>query len=246
MRGSGLVEDPATGSWLALIGNPTRRDLASLPGDRMSERLLHECLSEGPATLGSISPPFAAIFFDGREGKAHVITDRLGFQHLYLRRERDSGLWLSSSSLALARSFPSTFDPDAAAEWLAIAHFLSERTFFREIRKLGCGERLEVIFGEARTVDMWKPTEDGWRDADPLDAFVETFLEDSRRLCAGPGVACELTAGIDSRLVLAALLEARRSISVLDGRAAEVGRVADDCQPAPKGRLPPLPRRGRP
>jgi hypothetical protein len=205
-RGSGVTEDPATGSWLALVGNPTRADLGELNGEEMGQRLLEGCLVQGPAALASLSPPFAAVFFDARAGRTHVTTDRLGFQHLYLLREPGSGVWLSSSSLALARSFATSLDTEAAAEWLAIGHFVSQRTFFHGISKLGCGERLEVEVGEARTLGEWEPTERAWGGEDALDAFVEAFLSAVESCAQGPGIASELTAGIDSRLVLAALL----------------------------------------
>ncbi len=208
-KSPGFAEHLATGSWLAIVGNPTRGDLGHV-GPAVVEQLLEECVQGGVEALGSVSPPFAAVFYDGRTRQSYAAVDRFGFQHLYLRQDGGGPIWLSSSSLALARGDASTLDHEAVAEWLAIGHFMSGRTFFREIRKLGCGERLEIGRLGVRTLGLWQPAAVPPKPDDREEAvrsFTAEFLASVNACSIGPGLAAELTGGIDSRFLLAAILD---------------------------------------
>ena len=205
-KSPGFAEHLESGSWLALIGNPTRGDLAMV-GAPVVERLLAECLEDGLAAFDDVSPPFAAVFHDGRTQRSYASVDRFGFQHLYLRHDSSETVWLSSAGLALARAFPSTLDHEAAAEWLAMGHFMSDRTLFREVRKLGCGERLHLA--RPRVIENWLPTASNRTDmngSEAVECFTDAFLKSVDACAVGPMLATELTGGIDSRFLLAGLV----------------------------------------
>jgi asparagine synthase (glutamine-hydrolysing) len=203
-----IGRDAESGSWLALLGNPTREDLTRLDGDNLLARLLDECLEHGADALDSLSPPFAAIFHYGRTGATTALADRCGLQHLYVS-ERDGGTtWVSSSSLALAAALGAHIDLDGAVEWLGIGHFVSQRTFFREIRKLACGERVAVEAGRVRSGGRWRPAPYVF-DGDAAGAFADVFGRSVASAATGAPLAAEVTGGLDSRLVLAELLRSR-------------------------------------
>jgi asparagine synthetase B (glutamine-hydrolysing) len=184
--------------------------VTSAGGDAMLAELLKRCLSDAASTFDSVSPPYAAVFYDGRDETAHVLVDRLGFQHLYVRKGEDGRVWISSSGLTLAAGMHSTVDPHHVAEWLAMGHFMSDKTLVREVRKLGCGEHVQLTSHGIATVRSWQPR---LREPDLVmgESLVEQFSDEFRRSVAitavGPGLATEMTGGIDSRYLLAALLD---------------------------------------
>jgi asparagine synthetase B (glutamine-hydrolysing) len=202
--GDGLVRDEATGSWLMLVGNPHRRDLAALAGPALFARVLDDCLARGAAALDSLSPPFAAVFHDGRSGETTVATDRCALQSVYWRADPDGGMWFASSALALATALPATLDSEGVAEWVGAGHFLTQRTLFREIRKVDCGARHVLGPAGARAQAPFRPQV-------PEPTTPEDYLGcllDSVASCRRPELlAGELTGGLDSRLVWAGMLE---------------------------------------
>jgi hypothetical protein len=204
-RTAGFAEDEQTGSWLTLVGNPARSDLAALDGSELLEQVLRECVEKGAQALDSLSPPFVGIFYDGLRRQVNVVTDRCGLQHVYVMHERDRATWVSSSSLALAASFSTTLDYGGIAEWLGSAHFLGQRTFFHEITKPACGEHLVLGRDQGTVRRRWVPSFEPFvGNAD--SPFLNTFVESLRACVAQNGLSSELTGGIDSRLVLAGLL----------------------------------------
>lgn len=192
------ADDPASGSWLMSVGNPTGAD----DGDG----LLRACLASVAGAHDALSPPFGLVFADGRDGAVHVAVDRCGLQHLYMREAADGTVWIASSLLALAEALgPVTADREAAAVWLAAGHHLSARTLVREVRKLEPGERLRLDGGGATRTARWEPgTAGGATDED----YRVAMLGAVRAAHDGDGTAVELTGGLDSRLVLAACLAA--------------------------------------
>jgi asparagine synthase (glutamine-hydrolysing) len=210
-RSRGFADDERSGSWLAVVGNPARADLREHEGDDLLGRLLGECLEAGPACLETLSPPFAAVYHDGRSGTTHLQVDRSGIQHVYLA-ESGRETWLSSSSLALAALGGRGVDVDGAAEWLAVGHFLSDRTLVEGVSKLGPGQRVTARSGRVAVGARWAP------DRAPIaageDAFRTRLLASLDSVAPdGPlaeRTAAELTGGLDSRLTLAGLLALRK------------------------------------
>lgn len=213
---------PANGSpgvWLTAVGNPTRADLSDMQGHAALGRLLAECRQTFAGTVETLSPPFALVYSPGDEGPIEVAVDRAGVQHLYLRSEADGTIWIGSSSLALAQALGATVDEDATAEWLAAGHFVSQRTFAREVRKLAPGERLELGVSGCVTRATWQPPA---QQGAAADADYRTAFLDALEAChAGAGTAAELTGGLDSRLVLAGRLE--RGLPTLSWTLGQAG-----------------------
>jgi hypothetical protein len=209
-RTPGLAADPATGSFLAVIGNPSVATGVPAEGDELLDGLLRACLADGTRAFAAVSPPFACVFYDGRQREAHVLIDRLGFQHLYMRIDNAPGAWVCSSGLALASALGSTVEARHVAEWLAMGHFMSDRTLVREVRKLNCGEHVHLTSGGAKSRGGWEPTS-SHPDLEESDELVDRFGSEFRKsvvaTAVGSGVATEMTGGIDSRYLLATLLD---------------------------------------
>lgn len=197
--------DGASGGWVAVVGNPTPRAgiaLAAAPGERALATRLR---AAGLAALDELSPPFAVVVGEPSGEAAVVAVDRCGLQHLYAREDRDGTVWVASSALALGRALGATLDAEGAAEWLAAGHFVSQRTFAREVRKLAPGERLRLGPDGCAVERRWLPP----RDPPPAgdDEYRSSFLDALAACHRDDGTAAELTGGLDSRLVLSGRIE---------------------------------------
>ncbi|MBW3660223.1 MAG: hypothetical protein KY397_01135, partial [Gemmatimonadetes bacterium] len=62
-----------------MVGNPTRADLARLAADDVEPALLREALS-GIDVVETLSPPFALVFCDRRDGALWVCADQCGLR----------------------------------------------------------------------------------------------------------------------------------------------------------------------
>jgi hypothetical protein len=195
---TGLLETPDD-RWVAAVGNPTSRESSGSRTPDAFGVLAEHVLGGAPATP-RFSPPFATVCRSG-PSTYDVEVDRAGLQHLYFRPEGSDGAWIASSSLALAAAGRALVDLDGVAEWLAVGHFLSDRTLLRGVRKLGCGERLRLGPDGVSRRGPWAPDPAG--TATELE-YAQAVLEAVGACSAPPGTETELTGGLDTRLVLAA------------------------------------------
>ena len=185
---------PAPARAVLLAGNPTGAGITGADAD--IARAIATLARRGPEELADrLDPPWAALTADA--GLLRVDSDRAGLQHLYERSTGDGTTWISSSLLALAAAGPVELDGDALAEWLAVGHFLTERTLFDGARKLAPGEWFELRAGGARSGGIRPPQ---GAAAPYREALLGTLAG-----CGGPGLAAELTGGFDSRLIFAGL-----------------------------------------
>lgn len=203
--------DPQAGSWLAACGNPSRPGLGD--GDGALGRLLAECSADLEGTVGTLSPPFVLVH--GEPDQIHVAVDRCGLQHLYVREDPDGTVMLASSSLALA-ALGCTLDADAAAEWLGAGHFVSERTFASEVRKVGAGETLRLDRDGCTTLARRRAQPDPSAAGD--ERYRAALLAAIGAADRGAGLGAELTGGLDSRLV-----HAGRMVAGVDALAWTIG-----------------------
>jgi hypothetical protein len=182
---------------LAFVGNPTlaRESAASWPS------LLTESLDRGAPALETVWPPFCAFLRDLAADTLTIAVDRSALQHLYIRQGPDGTVWASTSAFALA-SLGVEFDLEAATEWATAGHFITGRTFFREVRELDCGEVIHLRPGAPTTRTTWLPTPRAettpteYRER--IEEAVAAYSQQEE------GLFFELTGGIDSRLLLAA------------------------------------------
>jgi len=191
---SGLQRHGKEG-WLAITGSADRNH-------KQLRRTAEDAVSTGELDL---SPPFAAVA-RRHDGSYLAAVDRCGLQHLYAATDSDEGIWLSSCLLALAGFIRPRLDHHALAEWLAVGHFLSERTIFSGIRKLGCGERIVLTPSVADVPgERWRPAAIEQTGGTAAKRYAE-LLRGSVQARVAADVVTELTGGLDTRAVLAAEL----------------------------------------
>ncbi len=171
-----------------------------------------------PAVLDELDGAFALATGDG-SGPPLLVTDRVGSLHVY-RRRIGTAVVASTSSMVLAALGPVTWDPASCAEFLATGTVFETRTLFREIEKLGPAElhRLGDEGPGART-RYWEPGATFW-DRSPRRGTVAELgraLQQGLRdvAAAFPAPVMDLTGGLDSRALLAAMLRAELSFDTV-------------------------------
>jgi len=163
-------------------------------------------------------PPFGACVRRDADSPFLVATDACGLRHVYVLEEPE---WAacSTSSLALALTAGVGLDETALATAALAGHQLSDRTPFDGVARLPAGCRGAIRGGAVRRERHSPPA---WRGAEPGEVpSTDAAADDLRRhasegagvvvrsvataLEAHPDAGLELSGGLDSRMVLAAI-----------------------------------------
>lgn len=199
-----------SGEAAALSPNP--HDLSCV---RLDVADLHKRLISG-AGMADVAAPFAAVTSDER-GAVIVATDQLGLRQLY-GTSGDGWAATGTSARRLARLAAGpgnrpVLDRTALGVYRLVGFHLGEATAFEGVRTLPAAHRWTLRSGEL--------TETSYQDADsvrPISveqavreyvAMVRQTME--RYLDEFPGVELQLSGGLDSRILLAAVPAARRA-----------------------------------
>ena len=208
--GTPVLSDAATGSWLIGLGTWFHR---SGLGRGDEARLLQHYLEAGGEELaGGLEGFFTIVIGDGRSREVLAVTDIVGSCHCYAR-SLEHGMALSSSSFALAALAPARLDPVGCQEFLRTGSMYEDRTFYREVRKLGPAaiHRIPAAGSrsESRYWSMARLSPDRFRGAPAARRLEEDLLRAAERVGAAfPRPVCDLTGGYDSRAVVSAFLKA--------------------------------------
>ena len=213
VNGSGVpvVSDAATGTWLIGVGTWFHCE-GLRSGDEA--RLLQRYLEVGGEELaGELEGFFAIVIGDGQSREIFVVTDIVGSYHCFAR-PWEQGTALSSSSFVLAALARTSLDPVGCQEFLRTGVIYEDRTFYREVRKLGPAaiHRISVdgSRSETRYWSMAPLSPDRFRGADAVAQLKESLVKAAARVgSAFPRPVCDLTGGYDSRAVVAAFLGAK-------------------------------------
>jgi len=147
---------------------------------------------------------FSVVSYNADTEELVAFTDRTGMWGLYLA-EDESGIWLSSSSLAIGCLRSVSLDDAALGAMRAAGYLLGDISLFREVKRLDAGERLVMNRSGMRVTRWWTPPEIRL-DAD-VKAETTNFVESvTHRLGTVVGGRCALTtltAGLDSRCLMA-------------------------------------------
>jgi asparagine synthase (glutamine-hydrolysing) len=211
-NGSGgkMVTDDATGCWLMAAGSWFH---ANGYGAGDEKWLLRRAVEKTITRVASgLEGFFVIVFCDARSREVFVVTDLMGGRHCFMRVLRDC-VALSTSSLLLAALDDATPDALACEEFLTTGAVYEDRTLFREVRKLEPATIYRFADGAlTEAIRYWRMTD---LDPDAFDGEDAAQCLGERLICAADRIAatyrrpvCDLTGGYNSRLVVAAFLNA--------------------------------------
>lgn len=158
--------------------------------------------------LDRVVPPFAAVGRDPGTGVVRAATDFLGFRCLYVVQGPDWAA-ISTSSRALAVLSGAGTDLTSLAAYSLLGWRLGERTHYTGVATLPPGSSVRLAGGRLVTWSA-SPAAAGdagdavRRAAGQLRTSVNALLDDH------PDTCLQLTGGLDSRLLLAAVDPDRR------------------------------------
>jgi asparagine synthetase B (glutamine-hydrolysing) len=160
-----------------------------------------------------------------------IVTDPIGSMHVYARHIGRC-LIVSTSSLVLAALEPCHWEIDSCREFLATGTIFEDRTLFREIRKLKPATIYRASGGTIEAIrKYWRLAEIISGARHPYKGTVEELAEnltESVRVITDqyPNPAVDITGGLDSRVVAAAMLSVeRRFTAVVTGGENDIDVV---------------------
>ncbi len=206
--GTPIVSDPKTGSWLLVTG--TWFHVEGF-GTGAESRLLDRYLEVGAARLGEeLEGFFVIVIGDGRTRETVVLTDIVGSCHCF-SRSWEHGVALSGSSLLLAALGNFNLDTVGCQEFLCTGIIYEDRTFYRDVHKLGPASVFRFAEGirktEQRYWNIFDLVPESLDKGEAVTALWESLLRAAEKVAsifARP--VCDLTGGYDSRALMAAFL----------------------------------------
>ncbi len=221
--GTPIVTDLETGNWLLALGTWFHADGYGVGAEA---RLLARYLDVGPARLGrELEGFFTVVLGDARTREMIVLTDVVGSCHCFARSWRQA-VALSGSALLLAGLEECSLDPIGCQEFLSTGVIYEDRTFYREIRKLGPSSAFRFADGALQSTQRyWQITDlapESLEGPSAVRALGEALISAANRvgrIFAHP--VCDLTGGYDSRAIVAAFLTAGVPFSTVVSGPAE-------------------------
>jgi hypothetical protein len=225
-NGSGgeMATDDATGCWLMSAGSWFHTDGYGAGDENwLLQRMVEKSVSQVASELEGF---FLVVFCDARSREVFLITDLMGGRHCFMRVLRDCVV-LSTSSLLLAALGDATPDALACEEFLRTGATYEDRTLFRKVKKLAPATIYRFANGAlAGSIRYWRISD---LDPEALDGEDAVQGLGERLIRAADQIAttyrrpvCDLTGGYNSRLVVAAFLNAG-----VEFETAVVGHDAD-------------------
>ena len=205
-----------------------------------------EVLAHGYAAWGidgllqRIDGMYALAILDKRSGELHLARDRFGEKPLFYATAPGRFAW--SSNLLAVAGLPwvdIATEPQALDDYLAAHYVAGPRTFFRGVRRLLPGHRLQLRVADPAPIASryYQPALDGRSlvGEEELAAALEESVRS--RLVADVPVGVFLSGGLDSSLVTAIAARAQPGImtfsmgfdSAAHDEAEHAQRVAEYC-----------------
>ena len=205
--------------------------------------LVHLYEEEGDRFFERLNGLFSGLLIDKRRQKAFLFNDRYGSERIYWHEAKGS-TYFASEAKALLRILPElkTFDRESVAEFLTFGCTLEQRTLFRGIQVLPGASVWSFKDGKCQKGRYFSPEAWEFQSILPAEFFAAEFQETFRRVLpryfeSESKVGISLTAGLDSRMIMACLATdgekpvcytfASPRQDTLDARLA--GRVARIC-----------------
>src|SRR5438477_1711816 len=206
--------------------------------------LVHLYEEEGEGFFERLNGLFGGLLIDKRVKNAFLFNDRYGVERVYWH-EADGEFYFASEAKALLRILPElrAFDREGVAQFLTFGCTLEGRTLFRGVHLLSGGSVWSFEDGKCHKRKYFSP--EMWESQPTLTAevFQSRFQETFKRILpryleSDSKIGISLTAGVDSRMIMACLPQtAEKPIcytfsgekrDTLDARLA--ARVAETCR----------------
>ncbi len=212
LNGSGtpIVFSPEKENWLLAIGTWFHTDGYGVGSEA---RLLSRYLQVGSDRLAQeLEGFFVIVVGDARLKETIVFTDIVGSCHGFVRSWKHLTA-LSSSSLLLAGLEDFNLDSSGCQEFLCTGVLYEDRTFYKEVHKLGPATIFRFSEGTLtaeqpywRITDITPESLDGRSGVRRLWEMLMHGADKVGRIFAHP--VCDLTGGYDSRAVVGAFVAA--------------------------------------
>jgi hypothetical protein len=197
--------------YLTAVAGP---DGESLRGRQGAEVVADLYRRHGVAFLPWLRGSFAGLIIDGKADSVLLFTDRAGSRPLFVRPLK-SGIAIAPRVRFLARLEPERplVNARAVGEFLLRGCFYGDDTLFEGIAKIGQAEVVKLSPGALMREKYWRPgfvSADRRSEDDLIDEFDDRIRTGVRRLASvAQRPALLLSGGVDSRIMLAALLQER-------------------------------------
>lgn len=156
---------------------------------------------------GGLDGQFLVVSFDKATGRVTAAGDRLGLFPVYVAEGREMVL-IGSSATVLAAALGRGLDRQALPALFVGDAIRPPRSAFEGVRRLGMGEEVRAAAGRMTIERVWSPF------VAPRSRRLDDAVDEASTILARTGAAiqrqwprwvADLTAGLDSRLVVAAM-----------------------------------------
>ena len=165
----------------------------------------------GDGFVRELNGLFSGLLIDRERGRALLFNDRYGLERIYFHETTDA-VYFASEAKALLHVLPGlrALDDDGVAQVLAFGCTHGRQTLFRGVSLLEGGSLWSFAHGESRRQRYMTPA---CLEKQPVlslqafnDEFAATFKKALPRYVGdGAGVGISLTAGLDTRMIMACL-----------------------------------------
>jgi asparagine synthase (glutamine-hydrolysing) len=212
-------------------------------GKNKAEWLVHLYEEENDQFFTRLNGFFSGLLIDRKTGRAVLFNDRYGLDRLYIH-ESEEAIYFASEAKALLRVLPELreFDTEGVAQFLTFGCTLEQRTLFRNVQLLPGASLWSFEERSCRKTKYFSA--ESWESQQPLstESFISEFEQTFKRVLpryfdSESGIGISLTAGLDTRMIMACLPRARenavcytysgQAADTLDARLA--ARVAAAC-----------------
>lgn len=169
------------------------------------ERLYDE---QGADYVDQLDGQFCAVVASPRTETLYASGDCGGLYPWYTYCANDLS-WVSTSAMALASSLGLPLDYAAVKSLLSGSPVRSPSSLFQNVRRMPYGERAVLSNGELQLVDYWRPFQVTARYTslgEAAEAGIPLVKRTSRQVLSHfKAPVCDLTSGLDTRLLVAAM-----------------------------------------
>jgi hypothetical protein len=212
-----------TGSWIAVKG--TLFDASGSDARPALDKLLAVWRRDALA-LHSFEGTFCLVAWDAVRQRGVALNDQSAILNAYYAATPD-GLYVTTSAVPLALALRLPLNGDAVREFLGRGAVLAPRSMFDGLCRLSVGEVLFLENKKVRRGRIWSPYRPGkpFKAAeDAAEEIASIALDRVRRYSAAGGpLLCDLSGGLDSRVVVAAAVAAGVPVGVtVNGATSDI------------------------